>query len=57
MIILTLCYLLGVSSKGVAISEKHSDVKFGEESRSGIPFNILMKDIVQFDNSLYDAMK
>ena len=46
-----------MSSKGVAISQKHSDVKFGEESRSGIPFNLLMRDIIQFDDSLYDAMK
>ncbi len=46
----------GMSSKGIAISEKHSDEKFGEESRIGIPFNFLMRDVVQFDSSLQDAI-
>ena len=46
-----------MSSKGIAISEKHSDEVFGEESRIGIPFNILMRDILQFDNTLYDAIE
>ena len=47
----------GMSSKGIAISEKHSDEVFGEESRIGIPFNILMKDVVHFDNDLYEAIE
>lgn len=47
----------GVSSKGLAISEKHSDEPFGKESRVGIPFNFLMRDVLQFDNSLYDSIK
>jgi hypothetical protein len=47
----------GMSSKGMAISEKHSDEVFGEESRIGIPFNILMRDVIQFDNNLYQAME
>ena len=48
---------VGMSSTGVAISEKHSDVKFSGESRIGIPFNILMRDILQFDDSLDDALR
>ena len=47
----------GMSYKGLAISEKHSDVKFSVESRRGIPFNFLMRDVLQFDDSLYDAMR
>lgn len=47
----------GVSEKGMAISEKHSDVEFSGESRIGIPFNFLMRDVLQFDNSLYDSIK
>ena len=46
-----------MSSKGLAISEKHSDEPFGEESRVGIPFNFLMRDVLQFDNSLQNATK
>lgn len=46
-----------MSSKGLAISEKHSDEPFGEESRVGIPFNFLMRDVLQFDNSLQNAIK
>lgn len=47
----------GVSSSKLAISEKHSDMVFGGESRDGIPFNILMRDILQFDNTLDQALK
>jgi hypothetical protein len=47
----------GMSSRGLAISEKHSDEPFGEESRIGIPFNFLMRDILQFDTSLQDAIR
>lgn len=50
-------FLPGMSSTGVAISEKHSDIKFDGESRIGIPFNILMRDILQFDNTLDDALR
>ena len=46
-----------MNSKGVAISEKHSDEPFGEESRIGVPFNFLMRDVLQFDNSLQDALR
>ena len=51
------CLLVGVSSKGLAISEKHSDEPFGKESRSGIPFNFLMRDVLQFDGSLQDSIR
>ena len=47
----------GMSYKGIAISEKHSDMVISTESRRGIPFNFLMRDILQFDNTIYDAMK
>lgn len=50
-------FLLGMSLKGIAVSEKHSDVKFSHESRKGIPFNFLMRDILQFDNTVYDSMR
>jgi exportin-7 len=46
-----------MSSKGLAVSEKHSDEPFGEESRSGIPFNFLMKDILQFDSTLENSIR
>ena len=54
---IALFVLAGMSYNGIAISEKHSDVPFSGESRSGIPFNFLMRDILQFDNTVYDAMK
>ena len=46
----------GMSSKGIAMSEKHGEMPFGEESRVGIPFNFLIRDILQFDDSLEDAL-
>lgn len=47
----------GMSSSGLAISQKHSDLPFGEESRIGIPFNFLMRDILQFDTSLQESIR
>ena len=47
----------GMSSKGIAMSEKHADIEFGVESRAGIPFHFLMRDVIQFDNSLEDAIR
>lgn len=47
----------GMSSRGIAISEKHSDEPFGKESRIGIPFNFLMRDVLQFDTSLQDSIR
>ena len=38
------------------MSEKHADIEFGVESRMGIPFHFLMRDVIQFDNSLEDAI-
>ena len=49
--------LAGMSSKGIAMSEKHADIEFGVESRAGIPFHFLMRDVIQFDNSLEDAIR
>lgn len=46
-----------MSSSGLAVSEKHSDEPLGKESRSGIPFNFLMRDILQFDNSLEESIR
>ncbi|KAL5477614.1 hypothetical protein EMCRGX_G024433 [Ephydatia muelleri] len=46
----------GMSSKRIAMSEKHADIEFGVESRAGIPFHFLMRDVIQFDNSLEDAI-
>lgn len=46
-----------MSSSGLGISEKHSDVPFGKESRSGIPFNFLMRDVLQFDESLEQSIQ
>ena len=46
-----------MSYNGIAVSEKHSDVEFSPESRSGIPFNFLMRDILQFDNSLNNTIR
>ena len=39
------------------MSEKHADIEFGVESRAGIPFHFLMRDVIQFDNSLEDAIR
>ena len=50
-------YPIGMSSKGLAISEKYSDEPFGKESRSGIPFNFLMRDVLQFDSSLDETIR
>ena len=46
--------LTGQSSKKLAISEigvAFPDSTFGKESRVGIPFTFLLRDILQFDNS------
>lgn len=47
--------LTGMSSNGMAISEKFGD-DFGKDSREGIPFPFLLRDILQFDYSLEDAI-
>lgn len=46
--------LSGQSSAHMAISEigvAFPDASFGQESRIGIPFTFLLRDILQFDNS------
>ncbi|XP_065190525.1 protein dcd1A-like [Sycon ciliatum] len=49
--------IAGMSSAGMGISEKVSDIPFGTESRSGIPFNLLMRDVLQFDTNIDQATK
>eukprot|EP01138_Halocafeteria_seosinensis_P009083 gb/GECG01009283.1/.p1 GENE.gb/GECG01009283.1/~~gb/GECG01009283.1/.p1 ORF type:complete len:411 (+),score=43.99 gb/GECG01009283.1/:1-1233(+) len=51
--------LTGQSSKQLAISEigvSYPDSTFGQESRVGIPFTFLLRDILQFDNSYEDSI-
>jgi len=43
---------LGISEIGVAFP----DDTFGEESRFGIPFTFILRDVLQFDSSLDDAI-
>ena len=38
------------------MSEKHAEMPFGDESRIGVPFNFLIRDILQFDSSLENAI-
>jgi len=52
--------ITGISSKKLAISQigvAYPDDTFGKESRFGIPFTYLLRDILQFDNSLEDTEK
>ncbi|KAL3855217.1 hypothetical protein ACJMK2_014437 [Sinanodonta woodiana] len=52
--------ITGYSSQRLAISEigvSYPDDTFGRESRFGIPFTFILRDILQFDNTLYDAEK
>jgi len=49
----------GMSSVPTATSEigvSYPDDTFGSESRFGIPFTYLLRDLLQFDNSLTDSM-
>ena len=49
----------GVSSKQMAISEigvSFPDKSFGKTSREGVPFTFLLRDILQFDDSLDNAI-
>jgi hypothetical protein len=51
--------ITGVSSQKLAISEigvSFPDNTFGDESRFGTPFTYLLRDILQFDDSLQKAM-
>ena len=51
--------ITGMSSENVAISEigvSFPDSTFGKESRFGVPFTFLLRDILQFDSSLSSAI-
>eukprot|EP00049_Salpingoeca_infusionum_P004226 m.75950 g.75950 ORF g.75950 m.75950 type:complete len:455 (-) comp12468_c0_seq1:238-1602(-) len=51
--------ITGMSSTQMAISEigvAFPDDTFGDESRIGIPFTFILRDILQFDNTLQDAL-
>jgi hypothetical protein len=48
--------LTGMSSNGMGISEKYGDEVFGSDSRIGYPFNYVMRDVIQFDATLDDAI-
>ncbi|XP_077988524.1 protein dcd1A-like [Glandiceps talaboti] len=51
--------ITGMSSKQMAISEigiVDADDSWGSESRSGVPFTYLLRDILQFDNTVDDSI-
>lgn len=51
--------ITGFNSKQMAISEigvSFPDASFKSESRFGIPFTYILRDVLQFDSSLDDAM-
>lgn len=51
--------ITGMSSKNMAISEigvTFPDETFGKESRFGVPFTYLLRDILQFDNTIDDSI-
>jgi len=52
--------ITGMSETKTAISEigvSFPDSTFGNESRFGVPFTFLLRDIIQFDTGLVSAMK
>ena len=51
--------ITGMSEVNTAISEigvSFPDATFGKESRFGVPFTFILRDILQFDRTLDDAM-
>ena len=51
--------ITGINEKMLAISEigvSHPDNTFGRESRHGIPFTFILRDVLQFDSHLEDSM-
>lgn len=51
--------ITGISEKRLAISEigvSYPDATFGKESRIGNPFTFILRDVLQFDNSLDDSI-
>ena len=52
--------LPGMNDQQMAISEigaSYADETFGHESRRGIPFTYILRDVLQFDKSLEDSKK
>lgn len=52
--------ITGMSEAHTAISEigvSFPDATFGKESRFGVPFTFLLRDVLQFDRTLDDAIK
>jgi len=51
--------ITGMSAQKMAISEigvTYPDASFGKESRFGVPFTFLLRDILQFDRTLDDSI-
>lgn len=51
--------MTGMSEKRIAISEIgvwNPDVSFGEESRIGENWNFMLRDVLQFEDNLEDAL-
>ena len=51
--------ITGINEKMLAISEigvDHPDETWGKESRRGIPFTFLLRDVLQWDNHLEESM-
>lgn len=51
--------ITGVSSRQMSVSEigvSFPDETFGKESRFGTPFTVLLRDILQFDNTISEAL-
>ncbi|XP_072044139.1 protein dcd1A-like [Amphiura filiformis] len=51
--------ITGMNDRQMAISEigvSYPDDSFGSESRFGIPFTYILRDVLQFDNTLDDAV-
>jgi hypothetical protein len=51
--------ITGISSKQMAISEigvTFPDSTFGHDSRFGVPFTCILRDILQFDNTIDDSI-
>ncbi|KAL4234138.1 hypothetical protein ACF0H5_005791 [Mactra antiquata] len=51
--------ITGFNSKQIAISEigvSFPDKSFGTESRFGVPFTFLLRDVLQFDRTLNDSL-
>jgi len=48
--------ITGMSSSQMGMSEKVTDHEFGSTSRFGIPFNFLMRDVLQFDANVDAAI-